>query len=112
MVPQPVLAVLLLFPVTDKTEEARRAGEPIAACTTLVSFSRLLTQGATLIACRGFSTETVPRFNSKGHLLHEANHWKCMWDNWPAAFDWQQPGQDHTWCGDWLCWAWLTSRRA
>ena len=27
MVPQPVLAVLLLFPVTDRTEAARKAGK-------------------------------------------------------------------------------------
>ena len=47
MVPQPVLAVLLLFPVTDKSEAARKAGKQAAASFCLPCYIHV--KGAMLI---------------------------------------------------------------
>lgn len=39
MVPQPVLAVLLLYPITKESEEADKKGEPLLAATAAATIS-------------------------------------------------------------------------
>lgn len=114
MVPRPVCALLLLFPVTEKVTTCVRSvclriyshglsqkslnhrylnifiGSVHDVChkSNLHSFTFLVRD---IQATRGRKTEEAATGSVTWCLFHQANHWKCLWNNRINSCCGQQP---------------------
>ena len=75
MVPQPVQALLLLYPITPGVQQSMATGDSGKCCLAAVV---ALDTKSNLNSCRGEEAACKRGGGAAGRLFHEADHWCCV----------------------------------
>lgn len=95
MVPQPALAVILLYPLTEASEAKRKEGVICSQrrCCILCFHEKfpvamnIYRMYVDLLSCR-VGKSSRDWWSQPQLVLHEADHWQCLWDYCLVACHW------------------------